>query len=248
MAIQRDTKTPQAFLENGDEAEISVADEPASHVFSCKSGLIPDNDSPNDTSGMPGPWTVRGAIFAFNVSCKFPFRKGKVVTAMSGADDQEHEFRTTAKNDIFAKPMGLVVPLETSDIEIRVELLKPQAQGIDTQDAKLPKWDKVETATSQLPSALWVKYSTDEDPTGGRNNQANLLNSKPDGTKDLTTDIILYAPKSLKSEDKIPRLDIRKASEPLAATVSFPPQEEESKNWKPKLPLASTPWEDFKAK
>ncbi|KAK6510291.1 hypothetical protein TWF481_005008 [Arthrobotrys musiformis] len=248
MALQQDTKTPQAFLENGEEVEIVEADEPAAHIFSCTSGLIPDNSSPNDTSGKPYPWTVRGAIFAFNVSCKFPFRQGKVITAMSGADDQEHEFGTNSKDDIFAKPMGLVVPLETSAVEIRIELLKPQAQGIDTKDAKLPMWDKVETVTSQLPSALWARYSTDEDPSGGRNNQDSLLNSHPDGAKDLTTDIILYAPKSLKSEDKIPRFDIKKAAELLAATVSFPPQEQESKKTKPTLPLASTSWEDVKGK
>ncbi|KAK6499507.1 hypothetical protein TWF506_004137 [Arthrobotrys conoides] len=248
MALQQDTKTPKAFLENGEEVEISEADEPAAHIFSCTSGLIPDNDSPNDTSGTPKPWTVRGAIFAFNVSCKFPFRKGKVITAMSGADDQDYEFETKAQDNIFAKPMGLTMPLEKSNVEIKIELLKPQAQGIDTKDAKLPKWDNVETATSQLPSALWAKYTTAEDPSGGRNNQASLLNSKPDGTKDLTTDIILYAPKSLKSEDKIPRFDIRKASELLAATVEFPPYEDESGNWKPKLPLTSTPWADVKAK
>ncbi|KAF3098998.1 hypothetical protein TWF706_006583 [Orbilia oligospora] len=277
MALQQDTKTPTAFLENGEEVEISEADEPAAHVFSCTSGLIPDNNSPNDTSGTPKPWTVRGAIFAFNVSCKFPFRKGKVITAMSGADDQKYEFSAKSKDDIFAKPMGLVIPLETSDVQIKIELLKPHAQGIDTKDAKLPKWDKVETATSQLPSALWAKCkqladtfnfhkhsnyianpgttprhitldATDEDPTGGRNDQAKLLNSKPDGAKDLTTDIILYAPQSLKSEDKIPRFDITKASELLAASVEFPEREEELKNWKPKLPLMSTPWSDVKAK
>ncbi|KAF3217763.1 hypothetical protein TWF191_008394 [Orbilia oligospora] len=248
MALQQDTKTPTAFLENGEEVEISEADEPAAHVFSCTSGLIPDNNSPNDTSGTPKPWTVRGAIFAFNVSCKFPFRKGKVITAMSGADDQTYEFSARSKDDIFAKPMGLVIPLETSDVQIKIELLKPQAQGIDTKDAKLPKWDKVETATSQLPSALWAKYATNEDPTGGRNDQAKLLNSKPDGAKDLTTDIILYAPQSLKSEDKIPRFDITKASELLAASVEFPEREDELRNWKPKLPLTSTPWSDVKAK
>ncbi|KAK6517604.1 hypothetical protein TWF281_004253 [Arthrobotrys megalospora] len=246
--IQQDTKTPQAFLENGEEVEISEENEPATHVFSCTSGLIPENNAPNDTSGAPKPWTVRGAIFAFNISCKFPFRKGKVITAMSGADDQEYQFATKAKDDIFAKPMGLMAPLETSEVAIKIELQKPQAQGIDTKDAKLPKWDKVETVTSQLPSALWAKYSTAEDPTGGRNNQASLLNSKPDGAKDLTTDIVLYAPKSLKSEDKIPRFDIKKASELLARAVNFPPREDESKNWKPKLPLASTPWGDVKKK
>ncbi|KAK6338566.1 hypothetical protein TWF730_002629 [Orbilia blumenaviensis] len=248
MAIQQDIKTPQALLENGEEIEISEADEPAAHVFSCTSGLIPDNNSPNDTSGKPKPWTVRGAIFAFNVSCKFPFRKGKVVTAMSGADDQEHEFTTKAKDDIFAKPMGLETPLETSNVKIKIELLKPQALGIGTKDAKLPMWDQVETATSQLPSALWAKYSTAEDPTGGRNNQSSLLNSKPDGAKDLTTDILLYAPKSLKSEDKIPRFDIKKASELLAAIVNFPPEENQSQTWEPQLPLTSTPWKDVKSK
>ncbi|KAF3920981.1 hypothetical protein ABW20_dc0103144 [Dactylellina cionopaga] len=247
-AIQQDTKKPQAVLQGGQQEKIMADDEPSPHTFSCTSGLIPDSNAGDDTSGKPKPWTVRGAIFAFNVSCKFPVRTGKVITAMSGADDQEHEFKTKSKDDIFAKPMGLVSPLETSNLSIRIELLKPQAQDIDTKDAKLPKWDKVETVTSQLPSALWAKYDTSEDPTGGRNNQSSLLNSGPDGARDLTTDIILYAPKSAKSEDKIPRFDIIKASELLAATANFPQPEDESKNWKPLLPLASTPYDDVKQK
>lgn len=170
LALQTAPKTDAAgrTVHGEEEEEAQAADDGGDptppHILSCVSGLIPQNPTTQaNTSAVAGPdkWLVRGAVFAFTVSCKFAVATAKITT-MRYQDGQVVEdssvtrTSTTAAN-IYAKPMHLGTPLGMSLLKVAVT--PPQPHLLSEEDAAAepvnPSWNVVELGYSKLPTALW---------------------------------------------------------------------------------------------
>ncbi|KAK0667211.1 hypothetical protein QBC41DRAFT_279501 [Cercophora samala] len=133
------------------------------HVFSCQSGLVPTGKSETQPDA---PWVVRGAAFAFNVSCLFAIVNCTVVTAVKKDDAATDENSKTLswgnegqQQSPYPKPMKRTVPL-MSDVEIRIYRRVPATAeafiaDVGVQDDDFDGWDKVQRVIRPLSSAIW---------------------------------------------------------------------------------------------
>ena len=157
-----------------DETDDPPPPPPPPHILNCISGLVPQTKPPADGTVVGQAdvkkWVVRGAVFAFNVSCKFAVKDAVVQTlgtaAPSGPGGKpppvQHEFdvENKAAGTVYAKPMQRTTPWGQSHLQVAIE--PPQrpvslAALVGTEKAGTRNWTNVEAQYSNLPTALWGK-------------------------------------------------------------------------------------------
>ncbi|KKK18839.1 hypothetical protein AOCH_003091 [Aspergillus ochraceoroseus] len=228
LVLQADSKPPALLLTANSKSDAL----PVPYLFSCTSGLIPTQEQSLTPTTRNAPWTVRGAIFAFSVSCKFPFDHAKVITESTGTSAS---VPLQQAEDISSRPMGLPDKMNSSCVTITISRL-PTASDFDPQDDE-PTWDKktLSSSTSALPAALWSKYTPGED----------LLNGASSSTVTLNTTVNLHAPGEKLSDDNIAKFSTEKTMGQSAAETPFPNSSAANKRWYPDC-AAKTPAEQFK--
>ncbi|KAI9692829.1 MAG: hypothetical protein M1822_004823 [Bathelium mastoideum] len=239
LALQAGEKQSSALLDSAldsDEWEVSEDEEPAAHVFACLNGLIPSGD---DNAAAGSKWRVRGAVFVFSVSSKFAINTAKVTTASSGSSADVDN--PVGSGNVYAKPMGLTTPFDKSELEITITHNRPavETEGLRARAIKTD-WDRNKAVTSHLPTALWGKYDSASDPTGGNNKAPELLDGTKGGTKELMTGIELSAPTGGPSVDKLAPYNVELAMREIAYTGAFPKIETASDSWSPVAKAASS--------
>jgi hypothetical protein len=189
------------------------------HVFSCQSGLVPSGkqETPQDS-----PWIVRGAGFAFNVSCLFAFANCRVISAVK-ADDvptKDNSKKWSWGNDTephpFSRPMQSGTPL-MSDVQIRIyrqpstPTTVTAALAVQGQNEVSDGWNKVQRVIRPLSSAIWgeckfhrgrnenqittntLADDSTLDPNSKDANKDAMLSTK-DGTVNLMTGVDIHGP------------------------------------------------------
>ena len=130
------------------------------HILNCISGLIPQNPNTDPGSAAADKWVVRGAVFAFTVSCKFAVAEAKVYTLSNDPDEEPYEtsVESRARAQIYAKPMQRTVPLGQSLLKVSIEpphrITMTEAEASQFSN---PVWTRVEVGYSNLPTGLWGK-------------------------------------------------------------------------------------------
>ncbi|KAI5783944.1 hypothetical protein DFH27DRAFT_615802 [Peziza echinospora] len=231
LALQADSNPPEATLslmekENG---------APVAHLFACTSGLIvpevAEQSAPSST-----PWLVRGAIFAFQVSCKFAVGSASVKTGSLDPNLKapEHAVDNTARDQVYANPMGLERPMYKSDLCIKITPLRTPTM-LDMADELVPlnpEWDASIAICTDVPFALWGKYNPDEDPIVNPNNSASLDGTK-NNTCNLMTGVQLYTPTPRLSPLTIAEFDYERDMRQIAGYAAFPEHKTAYSAWSP---------------
>lgn len=136
---------------------------PSSQLVNCISGLVPES-SADKNQGPPAAgekWRVRGAVFAFTVSCKFAIQTATVFTQsihQDGTITKEHkDITNTAKGEVSARPMHLPGPFAQSYLQISITAPAPppHPSGIAELQTSNPIWKDHELGYSNLPTALY---------------------------------------------------------------------------------------------
>jgi len=156
LALQADSKPPEATMSLMEKKTGA----PVAHIFSCTSGLIApetaERSAPSST-----PWLVRGAIFAFQVSCKFAVSTATVETGSLDPDTTlpPHKVTNIARDKVYANPMGLPTPMDTSELIIKITPLRtPTMLDTDCKPVPLnPEWNANTAIYTDVPYALWGK-------------------------------------------------------------------------------------------
>ena len=195
------------------------------HVFNCTSGLVSKSEGASQPSGKR--WTVRGAVFAFTVTCKFPMLKATVITDTPDHDnplpkDVPIDDDNVKKTNIYAKPMQFTNPLDQSEVSITIapDLSKPFAHILAKDE---PAWVEVQAIYSQLSTAIWGQYNSALDPNSGNNNKNDdLLDGTISGTVRLMIGVSLISPKAERSKDLLPAFNVEEAMKQIVGIGHFP--------------------------
>lgn len=114
---------------------------PSPYILLCESGLITPLDGKKGSDPKTDPWVVRGAIFAFIVSCKFAISSAAVNTGKMGDDDEKLEDKypmpKDATPDIFVKPMKLEKKIYSSHLAVTIRPVKLKTKGLNEFDKPL---------------------------------------------------------------------------------------------------------------
>lgn len=134
----------------------SEKETPSPHVFSCQAGLVPKGQGETLKNT---PWVVRGAGFAFNVSCKFAIASCKVISAATKDEKATDENSVTMEykeERIFAKPMKISAPMK-SDLEVKIYRYNtsPAFSTTETKGEKKDIWVNMQRVFRPMPSGLW---------------------------------------------------------------------------------------------
>ncbi|KAF8441170.1 hypothetical protein BGX38DRAFT_1204712 [Terfezia claveryi] len=235
QVLQTDSKAPATNTMHGElDGGDCGTQEPAPYVFSCTSGLLSDATQNPHSSPNSDPWTVRGAIFAFMVTCKFAVKKATVLTGSpdSNAAVPEDKVVNPAKAEVHARPMGLVDPMNQSTLEIKITPVLPKSMVWEDTVPLNPRWNKNEAVMTSVPCALWGKYDESLDPTR-TGNTSELLDGSSGNTVDLMTGVKLYSPEPRRSPDIIAEFDVEKSMGQIAGFGAFPNPEVALAAWSP---------------
>ncbi|KAK7413165.1 hypothetical protein QQX98_007944 [Neonectria punicea] len=233
-AAQPPHLTSEAFWNLVTQAEGQAAAVEAgqkkAHLFSCTKGLITENKQDIKAAD---PWLVRSGVFQFAVECQFAISKVNVNGKKAPAPE------TVAIDDIYAKPMRLRKPIDST---LNVEINGPG-------NTKSVGW-KAKPAWKDVPQAIWGRYEESEDPNAARpgSDFSNLLNSGG-GMARLLMGVIIEAPVPQASLDQMPAFRVDEAMKKNIYEDSGEPQfldiEYEGNDFAP-LPPAEKPWEALK--
>lgn len=140
--------------------EAEVDDDPdqalCPHIFSCTSGLMPSNNTKSSPSDMI--WSVRGAVFAFDISCKFALTGAEVITKSldEHGTDAKHPVDNPASDTIYAKPMWISSAFFQSQLEVTIANDVPAVEELGDDPKPLnPEWDSNTGILTSVPTALW---------------------------------------------------------------------------------------------
>ncbi|KAF5656962.1 hypothetical protein FHETE_10691 [Fusarium heterosporum] len=207
LVLQTSSQTQSASIESPSDNSSDITTQ--GHIFTATSGLMNTGDS---TTVQPNSeWTVRGGSFTFTISCKMA-----VTSAIQGSTT----VNPSSDNGVYSRPMQLTSPM-TSTLTI-----------VSSPDAA---W-RLASQTSSVPEALWGKYDASTDPlaNGGNNNNITSLLNGSGGTVPLMMGIEVTAPKSIKSPDPFPPMDMQDASlDSISATDPFPALSDADTDWNP---------------
>ncbi|KAM0272282.1 hypothetical protein ACHAQH_008729 [Verticillium albo-atrum] len=211
-------------------------------LLNCISGLVsPSSSDANEELPAPGnKWIVRGAIFAFTLSCKFAVTTA-TVTTLEEQDgkllpDHVEEISNNATGEVFAKPMQRDTPLGQSLIEVSIAPppLPPHLAAGPEPQASNPVWQKYDVGYSNLPTALWGCYNVGEDPGAQGSDSSALLNNKSAATTQLMTSLTLYSPPSMQPVDLIAPFNVAKSMGEVGGKRDWFPDVEKYHNaWLP---------------
>ena len=158
LVLQADTKQPASIPTLDFDCQEQAAETSlAPHILSCTSGIIADNA--RSAPAANDKWRVRGAIFAFTVSCKFVFDEYEVRTVVAGQPVHLHAPPCPGKGSIYARPMGLRNAMFSSKVTITVTRLQSPLDTAtdDVEESAIPVWTEVKHSLASLPTALWGK-------------------------------------------------------------------------------------------
>ena len=200
------------LLQNEDSGADHTDEDPKAHIIACTEGLISEGKG----ASKPGDkWTVRGAIFAFTVSYKFPLKKATVTTI--GPDNKPESVPVPIdgkKMNMYAKPMELKRTIDTSETTIEIKY-RPGSKTNEEDMRTTATWINVTALYSKLPLGLWDKYDEDKDPSSGKQD-GDLLNGNEKGTVELVTGVKLLPPPTERSKDLIPAFNPEEAMKEIA--------------------------------
>ncbi|KAF5536846.1 hypothetical protein FNAPI_11620 [Fusarium napiforme] len=217
------------------------------HILNCISGLVPNGSEPPKPES---PWVVRGAIFAFTVSCKFAIQTANIITLREQdgelVPDHTEPVKNGAAGKVCAKPMQRNQALGQSFLEVSITPppLRPTMDEVKPQ-ATNPAWKKYDVGYSNLPTALWGEYRESQDPAKPGNDSSAILNNSSAGTTQLLTSLTLYSPPSLRAEVSIARFNVAKSMGLNAGKRdTFPPVVPYHDKWLP-LPTKADPEDQY---
>lgn len=109
------------------------------HLFMCEGGMVNHSSDPNKDTNAP--WTVRGGLFTCVVACKMAIRTAVVNDGPPVVYEE---------NAIYAKPMQLSMPLDSS--------LKVTIESVESDSGKVMESEDgwgVEQHIKPAPEGLW---------------------------------------------------------------------------------------------
>ena len=158
--------------QNANKDSLTEQDAEKCFVFSCREGLIPNNEeNPKTKSGMQDGapqtldnskrWLVRGGLFSFTLTFKFPVSGGTFKYNIPS--DNRNQTIDVAKEykKIFSRPMELTQPLTTP---VTVEVFQTPEQRVLLREIS-PEMDalkceedldwRITSEVKSVQSALW---------------------------------------------------------------------------------------------
>jgi hypothetical protein len=226
LVLQADTTPSTALLANGEDA---LSAPPVPWIFSCTSGLLTVSSTGSETNDT-SLWAVRGAIFTFKISCKFPFDHADITTESTG---ETLPARLAPAGEISSRPMGLQAKMTSSTLKVKITRLASSSANFEgdaqQQQQEQPVWNKNTGATTAIPVALWGKaVQPGED----------LLDGHAKSTIALNTELHLQAPGEKLTEDAVAKFAAEKTMGQVAAHAAFPRSTEVDERWDPAKPAA----------
>lgn len=173
LALQADNKaTTKSFFTQeeagayGEGVEDDADKQLSPHIFSCTSGLIPSGGTKSSPNDMV--WNVRGAVFAFDISCKFALTGAEVITkSLEGhGKDTKHAVQNKATHKMYAKPMWLGSEFFKSQLQVTIAKDVPAVEELTDDPKPLnPYWDNNTGILTSVPAALWGACTFYQYPT-----------------------------------------------------------------------------------
>ncbi|KAI9648823.1 hypothetical protein NHQ30_003464 [Ciborinia camelliae] len=199
------------------------------HLFLVQSGMLNESEIPEREQNEI--WTVRGGSFSFVVACKIAIKSATLTDVTEKTLDSPY--------DVYGKPTKLTQAL-TSNLAVTIE---QDPTSLDMEEEE-EGW-RMERHIKQVPTALWQKYSSSTDPTGGNNHISDLLNADSEGTPQMMG-VLFIAPPPIIAADPFPAFNIEDASlVSLQAEKPFPDFKDAHPDWIPTKPApGEKQWKD----